>query len=89
MIKRLFTREPTAALGEMLMIIFGILIALQIDNWNENRKERELRYNALEEVQVALRADLRHIDYPNRKGHRYCAISGLAVRRAGRSDALR
>lgn len=61
LIKRIFTRNPTAALGEMILIIFGILIALQIDNWNENRKESELRYSALEEVQGALQADLVHI----------------------------
>lgn len=62
MIKRIFTRSPGTALGEVLMIVFGILIALQIDNWNENRKEAELRHSALEEVQAALKADLKHIE---------------------------
>ena len=28
------------AVGEILLVVFGILIALQINNWNEDRKER-------------------------------------------------
>jgi len=30
------------ASGEVLLVIIGIIIALQIDNWNENRKESNL-----------------------------------------------
>lgn len=26
------------ALGEIILVVMGILIALQINNWNENRK---------------------------------------------------
>ena len=27
------------AVGEVVLVVIGILIALQINNWNENRKE--------------------------------------------------
>ena len=42
------------ALGEVLLVMVGILLALQVDNWNEERKERR------EEVELlaALRTDL-------------------------------
>ena len=28
------------AIGEIVLVVIGILIALQINNWNENRKTR-------------------------------------------------
>lgn len=28
------------AIGEIVLVVIGILIALQVNNWNEQRKER-------------------------------------------------
>lgn len=36
--KRKFVRYIAYTLGEILLIVVGILIALQLDNWNQNRK---------------------------------------------------
>jgi hypothetical protein len=41
-------------LGELLLVIVGILLVLQIDNWNENRKED----NVIKEYAVSLINDL-------------------------------
>ncbi|WP_455168476.1 DUF6090 family protein [Aegicerativicinus sediminis] len=38
------------AIGEIVLVVIGILIALQINNWNEYRKERKLELNLLEGV---------------------------------------
>ena len=35
------------ALGEIVLVVLGILIALQINNWNENRKNSDLYYSYL------------------------------------------
>ncbi len=38
------------ALGEVTLVVIGILIALQINNWNEWRKEREKEKEVLEDI---------------------------------------
>ncbi len=45
------------AIGEIFLVVIGILIALQIDNWNEKRKERILYVNYL----VRLKSDFENI----------------------------
>ena len=42
------------AIGEILLVVIGILIALQINNWNENRKAEEKELKLL----IELKADL-------------------------------
>ena len=38
------------AIGEIALVVIGILIALQINNWNEWHKERDLEVEALQEL---------------------------------------
>ena len=38
------------AIGEIALVVIGILIALQINNWNEWRKEREMENGILIEL---------------------------------------
>ena len=46
------------AVGEVALVVIGILIALQINNWNEEQKEAELELVLLEELKENLQADL-------------------------------
>ncbi|KPM32941.1 Beta-lactamase [Croceitalea dokdonensis DOKDO 023] len=45
------------AIGEILLVVIGILIALQINNWNEDRKTNNVRNNYLNQVVIDLEAD--------------------------------
>ncbi len=45
------------ALGEILLVVIGILIALQINNWNEARKERAFEIKMLTEIRNSLQQD--------------------------------
>ena len=51
----LFAENKTAkylkyALGEIVLVVIGILIALQINTWNENRKDRRAEAAYLQEL---------------------------------------
>ena len=45
------------AIGEILLVVIGILIALQINNWNENRKLEVQELNFLKNFKISLQAD--------------------------------
>ncbi len=42
------------AIGEIVLVVIGILIALQINNWNENRKERGIETVILTDIRKDL-----------------------------------
>ena len=46
------------ALGEIVLVVIGILIALQINNWNEENKINKIRTLKLSQIESDLRADV-------------------------------
>ncbi len=46
------------AIGEILLVVIGIVIALQIDNWNEDGNLRKTEVALLKEMKKNLEADL-------------------------------
>ena len=55
-------RYLRSAIGELLLIIVGILVALQIDNWNESRKEAAQEAIYYCKIEEDLSADVRNIE---------------------------
>jgi hypothetical protein len=51
------------AFGEIILVVLGILIALQINNWNEDRKDRILEKEYLTRLQEDIRFDISYINY--------------------------
>lgn len=45
------------AIGEILLVVIGILIALQINTWNDNQKNRQYELTMLSEVEKKLKID--------------------------------
>ena len=50
------------AIGEIILVVAGILIALQINNWNEARKISNLEIDIIKELKNNLDSDLIDID---------------------------
>ncbi|MFD1314899.1 DUF6090 family protein [Namhaeicola litoreus] len=51
------------ALGEIVLVVIGILIALQINNWNDNRKELMRSKEYLEEIVKDLKLDTTNYNF--------------------------
>jgi type II secretory pathway pseudopilin PulG len=47
LIKNRFSKYLLYALGEIALVMIGILLALQVNNWNEFQKDREIEKKAL------------------------------------------
>jgi hypothetical protein len=53
-----FSQYLIYAIGEIFLVVIGILIALQINNWNENKKNTKKEIFHLENILSNLRDDL-------------------------------
>ncbi|GAG86687.1 unnamed protein product, partial [marine sediment metagenome] len=60
------------AIGEIILVVIGILIALQINNWNIENRNRNLESEIIREIQdnlqfdlQELRSDISHLDSLN------------------------
>jgi len=50
------------AIGEIVLVVIGILIALQINNWNENHKSAQQEQTYYCKIAEDLQVDIRNID---------------------------
>ncbi|MGB5273670.1 MAG: DUF6090 family protein [Flavobacteriaceae bacterium] len=50
------------AIGEIILVVIGILIALQINNWNENRNDRRKESILLNQLKQEFKANLAQLN---------------------------
>jgi type II secretory pathway pseudopilin PulG len=50
------------ALGEILLVMIGILLALQVNNWNEQRNDRKREQVVLKQLQEDFQANLMQLE---------------------------
>jgi hypothetical protein len=50
------------AFGEIVLVVIGILIALQINNWNERKNNITKTTNILKEIQLDLINDIKNVN---------------------------
>ena len=60
-----FFKYSRYAVGEIVLVVVGILIALQINNWNENRKNSNLERKLLTELISDLETNIESLNASN------------------------
>ncbi len=57
------------AIGEIFLVVIGILIALQVNNWNEHRKQKKQETIYLQDLSIDLKKQIQlqnnYIDFEN------------------------
>ncbi|MBT8186327.1 MAG: hypothetical protein HKP24_10585 [Croceitalea sp.] len=56
-----FKKYLLYAIGEIVLVVIGILIALGINNWNQERKNISLKKSYLENLKVDLKKDIENL----------------------------
>jgi Family of unknown function (DUF6090) len=51
------------AIGEILLVVIGILIALQVNNWNENQKQKKQETIYLQNLSIDLKKQIQLLDF--------------------------
>ena len=51
------------AFGEIVLVVIGILIALQINTWNGEKKDRAYELKMLSEIKSALKTDMEYFEW--------------------------
>ena len=63
LVENKFSKYLLYAIGEIVLVVIGILIALSINNWNEHRKRTENELIVLTELQTALNLNKEKLIY--------------------------
>ena len=57
-----FSKYLIYAIGEIVLVVIGILIALQVNNWNEQRKIKNQGKDYIHEIYKELKVEKLNID---------------------------
>ena len=58
-----FNKYLLYAIGEIILVVIGILIALQINNWNEKQKNKAFEEEILQQIQSNLIKDKKTLEH--------------------------
>ena len=57
-----FSRYVLYAIGEIVLVVIGILIAVQINNWNEKQKAELKQRNLFENLKIDFNARINELE---------------------------
>jgi len=57
-----FSKYLVYAVGEIVLVVIGILIALSINNWNESKKEQNILNASLNSLKLNLQEDIENLN---------------------------
>ena len=77
------------AVGEVALVVIGILIALQINNWTEDKKERKWEQYYLDRLTRDLNGDLDEFEVTLERNYNRILIGNHLLNQLGESDYMK
>ena len=78
LIENRFSKYLVYAIGEIILVMIGILLAIQVNNWNEEKKERGLEKSYLTNLKKDLERDKEGLlDIANKRKEKVVALNVL------------
>ncbi len=74
-----FGKYLTYAIGEIILVVIGILIALSINNWNEENKKKALMITNIKSIAEDIQADILDIQKTNRSLHKQVVAANYII----------
>lgn len=71
------------AIGEIILVVIGILIALQINNWNGDRKTRKEMFLTLEILNQSFKKNKNEIEKTLTDYHEIIKVTNLRIKNTG------
>ena len=78
-----FSKYLIYAIGEIFMVVIGILLALQINNWNQSRKTEALEKSVLTDLRNELNANISRLDSIINERENVLAAGRLVLEQSG------
>ena len=82
-----FFKYSRYAIGEIVLVVIGILIALQVNNWNEERKNRAKKLTFLKSLIEDLKKDTTQLNYQINSLNERIKYSDEFILKMEKSDA--
>ena len=67
------------AIGEIVLVVIGILIALSINNWNEENRKKALMITNIKSIAEDIQADILDVQKTNRSLHKQVVAANYII----------
>ena len=74
-----FSKYLIYAIGEIILVVIGILIALSINNWNEENKSRQVELSLLNELHKSITEQIVNINHVIDQNNSYKASAEIVL----------
>ena len=78
-----FLKYSLYAIGEIILIVIGILVALQFGDWNDKKKSLELEKRILSDLKNEIKNNLDGINYVIRQKKEIVEVCQIILKRTG------